>query len=70
VGRDRAPPARHASASVRTISGETPTEDDCVTATGWLTRAIELSGGKGVAVEETRCRARGADCCEHACRWT
>jgi uncharacterized protein (TIGR02265 family) len=57
------------SATIRTVSGETPTEDDCLTATGWLKRAIELSGGRTVAVEETRCRARGGDCCEYVCRW-
>jgi uncharacterized protein (TIGR02265 family) len=58
------------SASIRTLSGEEPTEDDCVTAIGWLKRAIELSGGKAVVVEEMRCRARGASCCEYACRWS
>jgi uncharacterized protein (TIGR02265 family) len=57
------------SASIRTISGEDPTDDDCLTAIGWLKRAIELSGGKTVVVEETRCRARGAECCEYVCRW-
>jgi uncharacterized protein (TIGR02265 family) len=57
------------SAAIRTLSGEEPTEDDCVTAMGWLKRAIELSGGKTVVVEETKCRARGASCCEYVCRW-
>jgi uncharacterized protein (TIGR02265 family) len=56
-------------ASIRTISGEEPTQDDCLTAIGWLKRAIELSGGSTVTVQETRCRARGGDCCEYVCRW-
>jgi uncharacterized protein (TIGR02265 family) len=56
------------SATIRTEGGET-TADDCLTAVGWLKRAIELSGGKIVTVEETRCRARGAPCCEYVCGW-
>ncbi len=56
-------------ATIRTLAGEDPTEDDCLTAIGWLKRAIELSGGKTVVVEETRCRARGDACCEYVCRW-
>jgi uncharacterized protein (TIGR02265 family) len=57
------------SAVVRTLSGEEPSADDCLTTVGWLKRAIEISGGKIVSVEETRCRARGADACEYVCRW-
>jgi uncharacterized protein (TIGR02265 family) len=57
------------SATIRTVAGEDPTEDDCLTAIGWLKRAIELSGGKIVTVDESRCRARGGDCCEYVCRW-
>jgi uncharacterized protein (TIGR02265 family) len=56
------------SATVRTEGGET-SGDDCLTAVGWLKRAIELSGGRIVTVEETQCRARGAPCCEYVCRW-
>jgi uncharacterized protein (TIGR02265 family) len=57
------------SAVVRTLGGEDPSLDDCLTAVGWLKRAVEISGGRIVAVEETRCRARGADACEYVCRW-
>jgi uncharacterized protein (TIGR02265 family) len=57
------------SAVVRTLAGEDATADDCLTAVGWLKRAIEISGGRVVLVEETRCRARGADACEYVCRW-
>jgi uncharacterized protein (TIGR02265 family) len=56
------------SATVRTEGGET-SADDCLTTVGWLKRAIELSGGRIVTVEETRCRARGATSCEYVCRW-
>ncbi len=56
-------------ATIRTVSGEEPKVEDCLTATGWLKRAIELSGGKIVTVEETSCRARGDECCTYVCRW-
>ncbi|HEY6006405.1 MAG TPA: 4-vinyl reductase [Anaeromyxobacter sp.] len=58
------------SAVVRTIeAGGEVKADDCLTAVGWLRRAIELSGGKSVTVDETRCRANGAPCCEYVCNW-
>ena len=57
------------SAFIRTLDGEQTNAEDCLTAIGWLKRAIELSGGRIVTVEETRCRSRGADCCEYVCRW-
>jgi uncharacterized protein (TIGR02265 family) len=57
------------SATVRTLDGEQPAPEDCLTAVGWLKRAIELSGGRLVTVEETCCRGRGADRCEYVCRW-
>ena len=57
------------SAVVRTIDGDAPDAEDCLTTVGWLRRAVELSGGHGVTVEETRCRARGAACCEYAVGW-
>jgi hypothetical protein len=56
-------------AIVRTVDGVAPTEEDCLTALGWLRRAIELSGGRIVTVDETQCRGRGAACCEFICRW-
>ncbi len=57
------------SAIIRTISGDEPTAEDCLTAAGWLKRAVELSGGRIVTVEETGCRAHGGACCEYVCRW-
>ena len=57
------------SAVIRTIEGDEPDAEDCLTAIGWLRRAIELSGGKAVTVDETQCRARGGTCCEYVCRW-
>jgi uncharacterized protein (TIGR02265 family) len=57
------------SAVIRTVAGEDPNAEDCLTAVGWLKRAIELSGGKLVTVDEARCRARGAPACEYVCRW-
>ncbi len=56
-------------ATIRTTSGEAPDPDDCLTTVGWLKRAIALSGGRVVTVQETRCRASGADWCEFVCRW-
>lgn len=57
-------------AVIRTVAGEEPDAEDCLTAVGWLKRAIELSGGRDVTVTETQCRARGATCCEYACGWS
>jgi uncharacterized protein (TIGR02265 family) len=58
------------SALVRTLDdGSEVDADDCLTAVGWLQRAIELSGGTSVRVDETRCRSKGANCCEFACSW-
>lgn len=57
------------SATIRAFSTDEPTEEDCLTAVGWLKRAIELSGGRIVTVDEMSCRARGGPCCEFICRW-
>ncbi len=57
------------SAVLRTVAGEPPHAEDCLTAVGWLRRAIELSGGRAVQVDEARCRANGAECCEFHCTW-
>jgi uncharacterized protein (TIGR02265 family) len=59
------------SAVIRTLDpGAEAGADDCLTAVGWLRRAIELSGGAAVLVDETQCRARGAPCCEYVCAWS
>jgi uncharacterized protein (TIGR02265 family) len=58
------------SAVIRTLEASSDVNaDDCLTAVGWLRRAIELSGGKSVSVDETRCRLTGAPCCEYVCNW-
>lgn len=57
------------SAVLRTWDAESVTLGDCLTIVGWHLRAIELSGGQQVTVEETQCRARGGDCCEYRCSW-
>jgi uncharacterized protein (TIGR02265 family) len=57
------------SAAIRTVGGEVGSAEDCLTAVGWLKRAVELAGGRIVTVEETTCRARGDGCCEYVCRW-
>jgi hypothetical protein len=41
----------------------------CVREHGWFERAIELTGGDQVVIEEPRCRAQGAECCEYVGRW-
>lgn len=43
--------------------------DDCLTTLGWLQRAVEISGGTAVAVEEYQCRGRGAPHCEFRVSW-
>lgn len=57
-------------AIIRTLDGDEPDAEDCLTAVGWLRRAVELSGGRSVVVEETQCRARGGACCEYVARWS
>ncbi len=57
------------AAVIRTVEGDEPSADDCLTAVGWLRRAVELAGGRIVTVEETRCRGRGHASCEYVCRW-
>jgi uncharacterized protein (TIGR02265 family) len=57
------------SAVIRTVSQTELDADDCLTAVGWLRRAIELSGGRAVTVDELRCRTRGAPDCQFNCSW-
>lgn len=57
-------------AVVRTFDGEEATAEDCLTAVGWLERAIELSGGREARVVEAQCRSRGAAHCEYRCTWS
>jgi uncharacterized protein (TIGR02265 family) len=57
------------SAVLRTVGAESVTEADCLTIVGWYERAIEMSGGRGVLVEQKKCRARGNGYCEYHCAW-
>jgi uncharacterized protein (TIGR02265 family) len=57
------------AALVRTFGDEEMVAEDCLTTVGWLQHAIELCGGRGVSVVETRCRSRKAECCEFRCEW-
>jgi uncharacterized protein (TIGR02265 family) len=56
--------------TVRHLEGSEPDAEDCLTVQGWLKRAIEISGGQDVKVEETQCRAKGASSCDFSCRWS
>lgn len=57
------------SGVLRTMGAERVTETDCLTIIGWYQRAIELSGGRDVRIEHTKCRARGNGHCEYVCTW-
>lgn len=54
---------------LRTVGAESVTEADCLTIIGWYQRAIEMSGGRDVRIEHTKCRARGNGHCEYVCAW-
>lgn len=69
VGTRTYEPAGARAAVVRTMEAEDVSADDCLTAVGWLARAIEMSGGRSPRVLETQCRARGGRCCEYRCEW-
>ncbi len=57
-------------AVIQAAGGPDTDAEDCLTLVGWLERAVVLSGGTGVRVEETSCCARGAACCEFRCEWS
>ncbi|HET6921765.1 MAG TPA: DUF2378 family protein [Anaeromyxobacteraceae bacterium] len=57
------------SAVVKTFDAERVSQDDCRTVTGWLERALQLSGAETPRVSEARFRARGAPHCEYRCEW-
>ncbi len=58
------------AAIIRSYDGEMPRPEDCLTALGWMGRAIEFSGGRAVRVEEKQCRSKGAAHCEFHCFWS
>lgn len=57
------------SGVLRTLGAESVTPEDCLTIIGWYQRAIEMSGGRDVRIDHTRCRARGNGHCEYLCAW-
>ena len=57
------------AAVIRSFDAEVARREDCLTATGWMGRAIEVSGGREVRVEEKLCRSKGAPHCEFHCTW-
>lgn len=56
-------------AILRTFGSETYSVTDCLTVVGWHEKAIAMCGGRRPRVKETKCRARGDDCCEYVCEW-
>ena len=48
------------AAVIRSYAAEPPRAEDCLTTLGWMGRAIEVSGGREVRVEERACRSKGA----------
>ncbi|HSN67629.1 MAG TPA: TIGR02265 family protein [Thermoanaerobaculia bacterium] len=57
-------------AVLRTHESRTYSKHDCLTVVGWHRKAIEMCGGVGPRITETKCRARGADVCEYVCEWS
>lgn len=57
------------AAIMRAFDADEADPEDCLTTVGWMQRAIEICGGRGVAVTETCCRALGSDHCEFHCKW-
>lgn len=57
------------AAVIRSYEARPPRAEDCLTTLGWLTGAVECSGGREVQVEERSCRAKGTTHCEFHCSW-
>lgn len=49
---------------------DTPHRIHCLSVHGWAERAVELSGGRDVALDELSCRARGDESCTFRISWT
>lgn len=61
---------RGARTAILRIRGfATPHRVHCESVLGWVERSIELSGGKQVALVETKCRTRGDDVCQLEATW-
>ncbi len=57
------------SALARVRGFATPHPVHCLSVEGWCERSIELSGGAGAKVTETKCRTRGDDLCQFELTW-
>jgi hypothetical protein len=61
---------RGPKAAVLRVRGfATPHRAHCLAVHGWAERSIELSGGKKVVMEESKCRTRGDDLCQYDASW-
>jgi hypothetical protein len=61
---------RGPKAAVLRIRGfASPHHVHCMSVTGWAQRSIELSGGKNVKIDETRCRTKGDELCQLETTW-
>jgi hypothetical protein len=47
----------------------TPHPAHCLSVAGWAERSIELSGGKGTKLDETKCRNKGDELCQLDATW-
>lgn len=47
-----------------------PHRAHCLSVLGWAARSIEMSGGKNVVADETRCRTTGSLVCELRLKWS
>jgi hypothetical protein len=70
VGRRAYQSTGPTSGVLSTFDAAPSTPGDCLTVVAWHKRAIELSGGQEVSVNETKCRHRGDPTCEYACSWS
>jgi hypothetical protein len=57
------------TAVLRIRGFDTPHTVHCQSVMGWAERSIELSGGKQVTSEETKCRTRGDEWCQIETVW-
>jgi hypothetical protein len=61
---------RGPKAAVLRVRGfATPHRAHCLAVHGWAERSIELSGGKKVVMEESKCRTRGDELCQYDASW-
>jgi hypothetical protein len=48
---------------------EMSAEEHCLSVLGWIKRTLELSGGKNVNAQITKCKQKGAEVCEILAVW-